>query len=78
MRTTRIVLSSARPSRSPAIGLPNWWRAIRADHRINLIERVRRRRRKMELNPVTATQIWFYRLILLGATFLFSALLLGA
>lgn len=78
MQTNRITLMSARSSNLPAIGLENWWCAIRADHRANLTERVRRRRRKLELNPITVTQLWVFRRLFWGTGFAFLCLLMGS
>lgn len=77
METNRITLMSARSSNLPAIGLANWWCAIRANHLAYRVERERRRRRKLELIPVTATQIWVYRLLFGGIGFAYLCLLMG-
>lgn len=79
MRTTKIVPPSAASSRPTAIddcGLARWWRSVQASYRADRAARALRRQRKLELNPVTATQIWFYRLLVGGTGLAFLCLLM--
>lgn len=58
-------------------GFVRWWRDIGASHNAYVAERQQRRKRKLELMPITPFELWFYRLTFSALGLVHAWLLMG-